>query len=302
VNEIGKLLNGLAAAVGLGGGQDQTPPPPASYPEIATANQRLRDTAKWILTSFAAVGAILVAGLQLSSLGNLTGDTSGWRIFAALLGVVLAAGGVALAIGYTASVFAPFLNTFHSADKHPDVVSTVIHEDEPIGKSYQTLKAEIKQADTALAEAEEHGPDSPEYKAAYAKRDDLELDKRLALTVIGSELLWQRYKRARRAVVAAIALVLAGAVSFAWGANPPDNATKAEPVALGQAPVLLDLHLTKRGVDALAKARGCTTADLQVLSIAGSEGKREVVTIPTASCQTVRFVLTPESGTAIAAS
>jgi hypothetical protein len=40
---------------------------------------------------------------------------------------------------------------------------------------------------------------------------------------------------------------------------------------------------------------------LRALSIAGAETKREVVTIPTGNCQSVRFVLTPELGTAIAA-
>jgi hypothetical protein len=112
--------------------------------------------------------------------------------------------------------------------------------------------------------------------------------------------LWERYKSARYAVLAGIALAAAGMAAFAWGANPPDHEKKAEPVALGQAPLSLHLHLTDAGVAALKDARKCETTDLTVLSIGGSADKREVVTVPTAACKTVRFVLTPELGTVTA--
>lgn len=118
--------------------------------------------------------------------------------------------------------------------------------------------------------------------------------------MIGAEILWRRYKRARRAVIAGVFLVFAGSVAFAWGANPPEGESDA-PVTLAQAPLLLDVQLTDAGVAALKKARGCETAGLQVLSIGGKQGEREVVTVPAAGCKAVRFVLTPGLGTAVAA-
>jgi len=274
---------------------------PAPFAEIDAANARLRDTAKWILTSFAAVGALLVAGLQLSSLGELTGDTPDSRIFAALVGIAAAAFGVALAIWCTSTVLAPFLNTFGSADEEIKTARKVLADREIVGETYDELKEKIAHADTAIDEAAtKHGRDSPEYVAAVAAREEWEPLKQLALASIGSKLLWRRYARARKGVVVAIALVTAGVVAFAWGANAPEE-EKETPVVLGEAPLLLDVTLTPAGVEALAKKRACEQKTLMVLSIGGEEGKREVVTIPRGSCRAVRFVLSPNLGTATAA-
>lgn len=85
--------------------------PPDPKAEITAANQRLRDTAKWIVTSFAAVGAILVAGLQLSSIGKRTAETPDERVWATLVGIAAAALGVAIVIGSMSSVLQPALNS-----------------------------------------------------------------------------------------------------------------------------------------------------------------------------------------------
>ena len=114
LGELKSVLAGGKKAVAA-----ETPTSPAG--EIAAANQRLRETAKWILTSFAAAGAILVGGLQLSSIGKLTGETPDARVWAALAGIAVAALGVALAIGFMSGVLQPTLNSFRSADKHTDV-------------------------------------------------------------------------------------------------------------------------------------------------------------------------------------
>lgn len=272
-----------------------------AYAEIAGANKRVRETAKWILTSFAAVGAILVAGLQLSSLGKLTGETPDGRIVAALAGIVLAAIGVVLAIGFMSSVLAPLRTSFRIANKYPDVTDRVLGDCELIHKTYPQLKEKIAEKDAALDAARKLGASSPEYKKARAEREAWEKNKHAALVYIGAELLWERYKRARRAVIVAVFLIVGGVVAFAWGANPPGDEKEAAPVVLGQAPLFLDVTLTPPGVAALKKKRKCEKAALQVLSVGGSVDKREVVTIPAGGCRSVRFVLTPELGTATAA-
>jgi hypothetical protein len=274
---------------------------PDAIADIRTANEALRTTAKWILTSFAAVGALLVAGLQLSSVGKLTGDVPHDRIFAALGGVALATLGIAIAIWFTSTVLAPSLNSFRTADEENDVTRDVLGDGELVGCDYAGLKAEIKKADAALKEAAKKGVDDPDYKTAYALREDWEVSKGLALTAVGSELLWRRYKRARLAVMFAIALIAAGLVGFAWGANPPATEKTAPPVALSQAPLHLTVTLTPAGVAGLKTARGCSEADVNVLAISGTAAAREVVTVPSPSCKSVRFILTPSLGTAVAA-
>jgi len=280
---------------------EQTPKVPDSIADIRKANEALRATAKWILTSFAAVGALLVGTLQLSSVGKLTGDVPVERAAAAVGGVALAALGIGIAIWFTSTVLAPALNSFRTADREPYVTRDVLGDRELVGVTYAELKTSIKEADEALTKAAAKGVDDPAYKTAQAMREDWETSKGLALTAIGSELLWRRYQRARLAVMCAIALITAGLLGFAWGANPPAAEQKAPPVALGQAPLHLRVHLTSVGIAGLKTARGCNEPDLDVLSISGTAAEREVVTVPSSTCKSVRFILTPSLGTAVAA-
>src|SRR5690242_3919507 len=64
----------------------------ASY---ATATDNLRTAARWLLTAAAAAGAVLVAGVQLTSIGSL--GPSDWpRLIAAAVGLAAGLG----AVGY----------------------------------------------------------------------------------------------------------------------------------------------------------------------------------------------------------
>lgn len=299
--EVEELLRRLVASLA---GPAKTQPevaPDDPYAEITAANKHLRETAKWILTSFAAVGAILVAGLQLSSLGKLTSETPDARIVAALAGVAFAAIGVVLAIGFMSSVLAPLRTSFHTADKHQDVTERVLGDRELLRRTYPELKEKIAEKDAAVDEARKLGTSSADYKQARAEREAWEKNKQAALVYIGAELLWDRYKRARGAVIVSVFLIVGGVVAFAWGANPPSDETKSPSVVLGQAPLLLDVTLTPAGIAALKGKRTCERPRLRVLSIGGAPGDREVVTIPGKTCKSVRFLLTPAIGTATAA-
>jgi hypothetical protein len=74
---------------------------------LAAAADRLRSSAKWLIASFGAVAAVVVAGISLSDLGGLSGDTPGYRLawavggaFAAIVGVL---GALARAIALAAA-------------------------------------------------------------------------------------------------------------------------------------------------------------------------------------------------------
>lgn len=158
------------------------------------------------------------------------------------------------------TVLEPFLNTFRTADKHPDITQRVLGDREILRRTYPELKAKIEEKDAAVDEARKLGTDSPQYKQARAEREAWERNKRAALVHIGAELLWERYKTARVAALFALFLVFAGVVAFAWGANPPDDQKEAPPVVLGQAPLLLDVTLTSKGVAALRAKRTSATS------------------------------------------
>jgi hypothetical protein len=70
---------------------------------------RIRDTAKWVLTTLGAVGAVLVSGIGLTSLANVHGVL---YLSIALGGLVAALVGVAVSIVLTASVLLPSTVTF----------------------------------------------------------------------------------------------------------------------------------------------------------------------------------------------
>jgi hypothetical protein len=69
---------------------------------FAAATETLRSTVKWLLAASAGVGGLLVAGLQLTSLGSLS--LTAWRLWVAVGGVLLAVGGVAYLILRTSQI------------------------------------------------------------------------------------------------------------------------------------------------------------------------------------------------------
>lgn len=302
MSALDNLLRAIASALG-GGPEESTRPeaesPPDPAAEVAAVNKQLRETAKWILTSFAAVAAILVGGLQLSSIGKLTAETPDARVWAALGGIATAALGVAIAVGFMSRVLEPALNSLSTVADDVHAADQALAE--PMGMTFNDLKGKIDTLDADVKRAKAKGTSSPEYRAALEARNKWEPTRQDALVLIGAERLRSRYETARKAIVAAVILVVAGVVAFAWGANPPDDEKEAEPVTLAEVPVLLNVRLSDTGVTALEIARGCDRPLARVLTLGGKPTEREVVTIPSGRCRAVRFILTPSLGTATAA-
>ena len=80
-----------------------SPVPPTPYQQPA---ETIRSSAKWLVTAFAGVGAILVAGIPLTKLGDL----HGWRLAAAPIAIAIALATIAYIIFQVAKVFtAPYI-------------------------------------------------------------------------------------------------------------------------------------------------------------------------------------------------
>jgi len=67
---------------------------------LGKAADRIRESAKWLVASFAAVGALLIAGLQIADIGSLTDERLAWAIVGIIVGVL----GVVVAIAAASSV------------------------------------------------------------------------------------------------------------------------------------------------------------------------------------------------------
>src|SRR5690349_13767483 len=69
---------------------------------LAQGLDRIRETTKWLITTFAALGAILIAGTQLSAIGEL--DLARGDFWVALVGGLGALIGIWLAIWHASNV------------------------------------------------------------------------------------------------------------------------------------------------------------------------------------------------------
>lgn len=68
----------------------------------------MRSAAKWMLAAAGAVGAVLISGAPLVAIGRVHG---GLHVVIAVLGLVIAIGGVGVAIWFTSDVLVPRLTT-----------------------------------------------------------------------------------------------------------------------------------------------------------------------------------------------
>src|SRR5262245_48577029 len=72
--------------------------PAGSDNPLDKAADRLRDSAKWLLAAFGAVAVVIFAGLTVADLGELDGDTPGYRLAIAIAGSTAAIVGIVAAL------------------------------------------------------------------------------------------------------------------------------------------------------------------------------------------------------------
>jgi hypothetical protein len=107
---------------------------------VKTATAEIRSSTKWLLTAFAAVGAVLIAGTQLSSLGDAVNPL---YLFVASLGLVAGLAGVAWALWLAIAILAPhhltlkILATPSNCDEWKDI-RTFLNSNQGIFRSRAT--------------------------------------------------------------------------------------------------------------------------------------------------------------------
>src|SRR5688572_14701807 len=74
---------------------------------VQSAIDRYRDLAKYLIAIFAGVGALLVAGTQLASIGDLSLEDDLGRVIAAALGLALTIGAIATVVALALKVLRP---------------------------------------------------------------------------------------------------------------------------------------------------------------------------------------------------
>ena len=274
---------------------------------LDAASERIRETAKWLTVSLAALGGVLVAGSQLSDIGAL--ELWGDRFWTAVIGAAIAAVGSGIILVATINTAAaPMVSLKELVTDTPKGAEDVVTDETLLDgrSSVQQLKEEYV---GALEDREEayavHLSDPSNqanravFTAANARAVALNGTVRSIVAVCAYRELARLWKVARVAIVAGGVLGALGVGVFAWAANPPDEvvASGAKPAVLTDPEPAL-ITLTTEGRAALSSKLGkdcAVEAPVAVLKLGSTDAGPDAM-VQQEKCATVRFILVPAWG------
>jgi hypothetical protein len=278
-------LSALLVRLGLSATRDS----PATEPQLAnlppsTASDMfrsgiasLRSTAVWLFAVFAAVGGILIAGIQLSSIGRL--ELQSFRMLVAIVAAVVALGAIGIILWLMVRVLAPDHVTLAGLKRdeinNPDGQDSKFITDAGLLGPYASVGK--------LQEA---------YDAAATAERQRETDAQVQL-VLGGVRYYRLRRHFKQSVIGTVLAAMLAAVAiggFAWAANP-----KAEQVPKFQVPVEAKLRLSDAAKASMADEVGqeCVKSDILVIVLTAAQNEYDVVTIPNDKCRVTRFMVGP---------
>jgi len=233
---------------------------------LADANEKVRSAGKWLVASAAAVGATMLAGTQLSSLGALALDEV--RFWVAAVGGVVALAAVGYVIWSSARLLLPVLvtanelatNTSETASgKELSKIHTFLQTNK-YTQGFPTVAAlwqdrECKEAELARLQAT-GSADPEQVQSLVTEVTDRETRIQAVEAIAQNRLVATRAHRLFSRLLYASAAAALGVVCFVWASNPP---------ATG-----LDLSNTSL-VDADLRDADLTNADLSHADLTGAD-------------------------------
>lgn len=196
------------------------------------ANSQIRDAAKWLIGSAAAVGAALIAGSQLSSIGALE---VGWpttvettRLWVAVAGAV---------VGLVSIVYILWTAVKLLPEVHVTIREIVAGWDDPSNRSLAPAITHLKQNPRYIQgfdtpkDLEDHRDAALRALSAMSDEDKIkdqqeyigQLDLRVAAIErrAASKVLLASFRTALKRLLYGTAVAAFGILAFAWAANPP---------------------------------------------------------------------------------
>lgn len=280
---------------------DEAAPPPPTFP----AEDRIRETAKWLVVSLAAVGAVIITGTQFSSLGSVQLWTP--RFWAVLIGAIFAAAGAwqilqaAVSIATTPPVT---LQTLQKLPKAGMAQQTALQEG--IEGGIEDLVEDYKDAVDARDSAIHAHLDNPgnqgartDAEVANARAIHLTYIVRNVLRIGSYESVAEKWKEASRSIAWGSGISLLGLLIFIWAVNPSPaaKASEAGPAVVGEA-APRTLELSPDGQRALATELGdeCDVEQpLEVAHLASTAAGPDVLVVQE-GCKQVRLIVTDRWG------
>jgi hypothetical protein len=286
--------------------------PPTQEDALASAAERIRDTAKWLVASFAAVGGLLIAGLQLKDLGALEGAD----VTVAAIGAGLGIAGVLIVLLSSAAVLSagrvPMADLVGTEPARADITARLQRSPNlyqpynSISEFNQKLSDEWKAQTEALIAHQEAEEGSAEQRAAEARylKADAYLTKfnpinRRLLSSAEYENVRSRWDDARKWVFTGVVLAAVGAGMFGFSSPQTEAQEAAQTVPSAPSPGFL--HLNEAGREDFADILGdeCEARNLPVIALSESaSGTYELVTDPEEGdgCETARIEVSDSEG------
>jgi hypothetical protein len=234
---------------------------------LAASSELIRSAARWLVGALGAIGAVLIAGSQLSSIGSLPG--SSYRLWLAVAGLAIGLGAVLYAIWRVVELLLP--ERAMLAELAEDWERSGV---QPGARLTGRQRRKYPWIDSLARNPESFGgtyKSVPELKAAYDKAEPADEDLPELVTIIDEitelaqyEKQKDRFNRLRWHIAAAMVVSAVGITVFAWAANPSDD---APPVAVLRGADLAGSDLR----DAMLVNADLRDSDLRDADLTGSD-------------------------------
>lgn len=194
---------------------------------FAAATETLRSTVRWLLTAAAGVGGLLVAGLQLTSLGSLSLDD--WRLWVGVSGVLVAVAGVAYLVTRASQVLTNEWTTlaqlsvddFEARLAGATSECPLLHEIEVYKHELYAHVAEtVEQLYQRLIQANELARKAGVDESAARNAAELREAADKVVQFANYHVTRGRFRTLSRQLAFAAAAVVVGVLLFAYAANP----------------------------------------------------------------------------------
>ena len=253
----------------------------------AGACEQLRSTAKWLITSFAAVGAALLAGLQLADLHHAEHpELAGLGFALGILGVIAAIGAASTVLQTRAlspGIVASSKPLCDAVAADPTMLEGRAASLGALATAYQAAITATEDAWKDPNAAVDGASERETAVLAQEHRDDLaDLLERLCDAGLYLEIS-RTFGRARIGILIATVLSAAGVGLFAFSTGKADRKVSS--------PQQVRLSLLPDAAQALRSELGrrCVKRPVRAVLLGRVAGEPEVLTLPGAGCAVRRL-------------
>jgi hypothetical protein len=277
------------------------------------ATRVMQETTKWLLTAAAALGGVLLAGLQFSDLGQLQLGEAAFTT--ALIGTGIALLGVGVILWRASHLLTFHIDSFrevlaageHAERRHgvrAEMVDKLINAVEGeatflyqgAARDRRELFADLRAATNQLYQLRcTDTPLSPSQDELVirARVDELTAAATRVVEYADYWLTRQDFRRLLWWLFGAGTLIAIGTVLFSTAITQHDQATAVTK------PMAVEVFLTEKGRKVIGEQLDCSIAVLAGQAVAGDLREPEVVVGASAPCRAGRFHVTSDLGVAV---